>query len=84
MSRSKWKGPFFKEIIYSNKKAVATRSSEILPNFIGLTFFVYNGRSYKSLDINKDMIGHKFGEFHNTRVKCTPKKKKQKKNTKKK
>lgn len=87
MSRAKWKGPFvnpkhFKNIDelkkQNNKKAklIMTRDSEIVPAFIGLTFNVYNGKSYSEITVNENMIGHKFGEFAFTRAKFAFKKKK--------
>jgi small subunit ribosomal protein S19 len=79
MSRSKWKGPYVQKMVQYNKNLIAARACEILPKFVGLTFLVHDGRSYTSFDVVKDMVGHKFGEFFNTRVKHVFKKKKQKK-----
>jgi small subunit ribosomal protein S19 len=90
MSRSKWKGPFIntenlnevnfiKKQVHSKKNSVISRNSEIIPSFIGLTFNVYNGKSYSELTVNEHMIGHKFGEFSFTRAKFFFKKKKLKK-----
>lgn len=39
------------------------RSATILPNFVGLTFEVYNGKVYHPVTITEDMVGHKLGEF---------------------
>jgi ribosomal protein S19 len=39
------------------------RSATILPNFVGLTFEVYNGKVYNPVTISEDMVGHKLGEF---------------------
>ena len=69
MSRSIWKGPNSQKMLLLNKKVVAARSTEILPKFVGLTFLVHDGRLFKNCDITKDMVGHKFGEFINTRIK---------------
>ena len=79
MARSVWKGPFVDG--YLLKKAedakVATRNqiiktwsrrSTILPQFVGLTFGVYNGKKFIPVSVNEDMIGHKFGEFAPTRT----------------
>jgi len=79
MARSVWKGPFVDG--YMLKKADAARSSGkhtiiktwsrrsmILPQFIGLTFGVYNGKKFIPVAVNEDMIGHKFGEFAPTRT----------------
>ncbi|CAK7211803.1 mitochondrial ribosomal small subunit component [Sporothrix eucalyptigena] len=43
------------------------RSATILPNFVGLTFQVYNGKVYHDVTITEDMVGHKLGEFSPTR-----------------
>ena len=79
MSRSVWKGPFFDG--YLLKKAekaresgrkdiikIWSRRSTILPQFVGLTFGVYNGRKHIPVLVSEDMIGHKFGEFAPTRT----------------
>jgi len=79
MSRSVWKGPFFDG--YLLKKAdkvresgrnevikIWTRRSTILPQFVGLTFGVYNGKKHIPVSVSEDMIGHKFGEFAPSRT----------------
>ena len=79
MARSVWKGPFVDG--YLLKKAeIATasgrndvikiwsRRSTILPQFVGLTFGVYNGRKHIPVSVSEDMVGHKFGEFAPTRT----------------
>ncbi len=79
MARSVWKGPFVDG--YLLKKAENARSSgrseiiktwsrrsTILPQFVGLTFGVYNGRKFIPVLVNEDMIGHKLGEFSPTRT----------------
>ena len=45
-----------------------SRRSTILPQFVGLTFGVYNGQKHIPVSVSEDMIGHKFGEFAPTRV----------------
>ena len=78
MTRSVWKGPFVDG--YLLKKADAARESgskqiikiwsrrsTVLPQFVGLTFGVYNGRKFIPVLATEDMIGHKFGEFSPTR-----------------
>ena len=78
MARSVSKGPFFDG--YLLKKAekardsgrnevikIWSRRSTILPQFVGLTFGVYNGHKHIPVLISEDMIGHKFGEFAPTR-----------------
>jgi small subunit ribosomal protein S19 len=87
MNRSKWKGPYVNEKLlnqslmikpFSNNVNIKTtsRNSEIVYNFVGLTFDVYNGRTFLKLEITKEMVGHKFGEFAFTRSHSPPKKKK--------
>jgi ribosomal protein S19 len=88
MSRSKWKGPYLNpdslKTISSNnfkkqKNNIVSRNSEIIPKFLGLTFYVHNGKNYSELTVSEDMVGHKFGEFVFTRAKFSFKKKKTKK-----
>jgi small subunit ribosomal protein S19 len=45
-----------------------SRRSTILPQFVGLTFGVYNGQKHIPVVVSEDMIGHKFGEFSPTRT----------------
>jgi ribosomal protein S19 len=84
MSKSKWKSPFINTKVLQNLKNntkklnIATRNSEIVPNFVGLNFNVHNGKTYTKLTITNDMIGHKFGEFSSTRKRFTFKKSKKK------
>jgi small subunit ribosomal protein S19 len=79
MPRSVWKGPFVDG--YLLKKADAARASgrsevikiwsrrsTILPQFVGLTFGVYNGHKHIPVYVTEDMVGHKFGEFSPTRI----------------
>ncbi len=79
MARSVWKGPFVDG--YLLKKAEKVRSggrsevikmwsrrSTILPQFVGLTFGVYNGNKHVSVLVSEEMVGHKFGEFSPTRT----------------
>ena len=78
MARSVWKGPFVE--LHLLKKAEAaqdkggrapiktwSRRSTILPQFVGLTFNVYNGRKFVPVSVNEDMVGMKLGEFAPTR-----------------
>jgi small subunit ribosomal protein S19 len=54
----------------SNKKAVIktwSRSSMIIPDFVGQTIAVYNGRQFVPVYITENMVGHKLGEFSPTR-----------------
>ena len=79
MTRSVWKGPFVDG--YLLKKADAARDSgrnqairtwsrrsTILPQFVGLTFAVHNGKKHIPVLVNEDMVGHKLGEFSPTRT----------------
>ena len=79
MTRSGWKGPVVDG--YLMKKAEKTRASgrnevikiyarrsTILPQFVGLTFGVYNGHKFIPVLVNENMVGHKFGEFSPTRT----------------
>jgi small subunit ribosomal protein S19 len=79
MTRSVWKGPFIeltlmkkaKKVSDSGRKEVIktwSRRSTILPQFVGLTFGVYNGRKHIPVNVSEDMIGQKFGEFSPTRT----------------
>ena len=79
MTRSVWKGPFVDG--YLLKKAETARSSArkeiiriwsrrstILPQFVGLTFGVYNGQKFVPVLVTENMVGHKFGEFSPSRT----------------
>ena len=85
MTRSKWKSPYYNNIIYLNKlkknynNLVISRNCKISPKLIGLTFKIHNGKNYTELTITDEMVGHKFGEFSLTRSKFIFKKKKLKK-----
>lgn len=82
MARSLKKGPFF-DNIYSfwnkKKKFVWSRRSVVLPWSVKKRVGIYNGKYYRPLLIKKETVGHKFGEFANTRKKGFPKKKQKKK-----
>jgi small subunit ribosomal protein S19 len=79
VTRSVSKGPFVDG--YLLKKAdkardtksnaiikIWSRRSTVLPQFVGLTFGVYNGQKHIPVLVTEDMIGHKFGEFSPTRT----------------
>lgn len=79
MTRSVWKGPFVDGYLLkkaddarnSGKNIVIktwSRRSTILPQFVGLTFGVHNGRKFIPVLVSEDMIGHKLGEFAPTRT----------------
>jgi len=79
MPRSVWKGPFVDG--YLLKKAEAARASgrndvikiwsrrsTVLPQFVGLTFGVYNGTKHVPVNVSEEMVGMKFGEFAPSRT----------------
>lgn len=79
MARSAWKAPFVDAHVLK-KASVAikegsrkviniwSRRSTILPQFVGLTFGVYNGQKFVPVQVTEEMVGHKFGEFSPTRT----------------
>ena len=78
MSRSVWKGPFVdpslikkveKQKMETNIKPIKTwsRKSTIIPEFVGVSFLIHNGKKFISITISEDMVGHKLGEFSPTR-----------------
>ena len=78
MARSLKKGPFVhhsleKKVslnVEANKKTVIktwSRSSLIIPDFVGQTIAVHNGRQFIPVYITENMVGHKLGEFSPTR-----------------
>jgi len=78
MARSLKKGPFvayhllkkIDKMNEANKKDTITtwsRSSTILPNMVGLTIAVYNGKQHVPIFISDQLVGHKLGEFVSTR-----------------
>jgi len=73
MTRSLWKGPF-SEIRTKNQK-FWSRRSVILPSLIGKQLFIHNGKTFITLKVTDQMIGHKLGEFASTRKKAFHKKK---------
>ena len=86
MSRAKWKGPFLDNNIIkswlknskTHKSEIFTksRSTVIIPKFVGLTINVHNGKTFSKVTITDKMLGHKLGEFAPTRKKFSYKKKK--------
>ena len=81
MPRSVKKGPFVehylaKKIVAAqketnpNKRVITTysRRSTVIPNMVGLTFAVHNGRKFVPVFISEQMVGHKLGEFSLTRT----------------
>ncbi len=79
MARSIWKGPFVDGFLLKKADAarlsgrkeiirIWSRRSTILPQFVGLTFGVYNGQKFIPVLVTENMVGHKFGEFSPTRT----------------
>ena len=79
MSRSIWKGPFVditlikkaEKVSESGRKEVIktwSRRSTIIPQFVGLTFGVYNGHKFIPVSVTENMVGNKLGEFSPTRI----------------
>jgi small subunit ribosomal protein S19 len=79
MTRSAWKGPFVDGYLLRKAEAsrasgrhemikIWSRRSTILPQFVGLTFGVYNGQKHIPVLVTEEMVGHKFGEFSPTRT----------------
>jgi len=79
MSRSVWKGPFVDGYLLKKAETVResgrkdviktwSRRSTVLPQFVGLTFGIHNGRKFVPVLVTEEMIGHKFGEFAPTRT----------------
>lgn len=85
MSRSKWKGPFIDHKLFKNRKKndkksqntikTISRSSEIVPKFIGINFNIHNGKNFIKTEVTEEMVGFKLGEFSPTRKKFSFKKK---------
>jgi small subunit ribosomal protein S19 len=79
MARSVSKGPFIDAHLTAkvadmqrqkSKKVIKTwsRRSTIIPDMVGLTFAVHNGRKFLPVFVNENMVGHKLGEFSPTRT----------------
>ncbi|MBP9829736.1 MAG: 30S ribosomal protein S19 [Proteobacteria bacterium] len=78
MPRSVWKGPFFDGYLLKKVEAVKAsgrkdviktwaRRSTVIPQFVGMTFGVYNGQKFIPVLVSENMVGHKLGEFSPTR-----------------
>ena len=78
MSRSVWKGPFVDPSLIkkveklknqTTKTPIKTwsRKSTIIPEFVGYSFLIYNGKKFIPIKISEEMVGHKLGEFSPTR-----------------
>ena len=78
MSRPVWKGPFVDPSLIkkveklknqTNKTPIKTwsRKSTILPEFVGHSFLIHNGKKFIPIRISEEMVSHKLGEFSPTR-----------------
>lgn len=79
MGRSTKKGPYVNEKVYlkvqkqveaGTKDPIKTwaRACTIIPEFVGYTFLVHNGKMFHKVLVSEDMVGHKLGEFSLTRT----------------
>ena len=79
MSRAIWKGPFVEASLLkqveknrstNNSAPIKTwsRKSTIIPDFIGISFLIHNGKKFIPIKISEEMVGHKLGEFSPTRT----------------
>lgn len=79
MPRSVKKGPYVEESLLQkvekvtrsgSRQAIKTwsRRSTIIPDFVGLTFAVYDGRKHVPVFVTENMVGHKLGEFSPSRI----------------
>ena len=79
MSRSVWKGPFVEESLIKkvekeksnpSRKPIKTwsRKSTILPDFVGISFLIYNGKKFIPVLVSEEMVGQKLGEYAPTRT----------------
>ena len=79
MARSVWKGPFVHPSLLKkvdklkdapNKKPIKTwsRHSTIIPDFVGHSFMIHNGKSFIPITISEEMVGHNLGELAPTRT----------------
>ena len=78
MARAVWKGPFVEDSLIKKVSKYKTdpkkipiktwsRKSTIIPDFVGVSFLIYNGKKFIPITISEDMVGHKLGEFAPTR-----------------
>ncbi len=79
MARAVWKGPFVDPSLIKkveklkdqfNKPPIKTwsRKSTIIPEFVGFSFLIHNGKKFIPIKISEEMVGHKLGEFSPTRT----------------
>ena len=78
MSRSVWKGPYVDPSLLKKVERLKgntggapiktwARKCTIIPEFVGLSFLIYNGKKFIPIKISEEMVGHKLGEFSPTR-----------------
>jgi len=78
MSRSVWKGPFvdpslIRKVEKQKNEGASipiktwSRKSTIIPEFVGISFLIHNGKKFIPIKISEEMVGHKLGEFSPTR-----------------
>jgi small subunit ribosomal protein S19 len=85
MNRVKWKGPYVEndllkkvkdsELTQRNSIKTISKNSVILPKFVGFSLKAYNGKTFTTIKIIDEMVGHKLGEFVTTRKQFSYKKK---------
>ena len=79
MGRSQKKGPYVDEKLFlkvnrqvgaGTREPIKTwaRKCTIIPEFVGFTFMVHNGKVFNKVFVTEDMVGHKLGEFSLTRM----------------
>lgn len=79
MSRSIKKGPYVEDKLLKKVQKMAqtgdrkpiktwSRRSMIIPEFVGITFAVHNGKAHVSIFVTENMVGHRLGEFSPTRT----------------
>ena len=78
MPRSVWKGPFVDPSLLKKGEKLKSQSKQmpiktwsrkctIIPEFVGISFLIYNGKKFIPIKISEEMVGHKLGEFSPTR-----------------
>jgi len=78
MSRSVWKGPFVDPSLLKKVEKIKgqnntapiktwSRKSTIIPEFVGVSFLIHNGKKFIPIKISEEMVGHKLGEFSPSR-----------------
>jgi len=78
MTRGVWKGPFVHPSLLkkidklksqTGRKPIKTwsRNSTVIPEFVGHSFLIHNGKTFIPITISEEMVGHKLGEFSPTR-----------------